>query len=93
VRLEVDGEVRDEDAAEPWVFIGRFPKGSYTLTAVAEDAGGNTTRSDERDLYVGEEPGGCLGCRVHAGQPRLGTLLAAALAWLAWRRRGGARRR
>jgi Trypsin/Bacterial Ig domain len=92
VRLEVDGEVLDEDAAEPWAFTGRFPKGSYTLTAVADDAGGNTTRSDERELHVGEEPGGCLGCRV-AGEGHLGSLLAAALAWLAWRRRGPARRR
>jgi hypothetical protein len=91
VRLEVDGELLDEDVAEPWAFTGRFEKGSYTLTAVAEDAGGNTTRSDDSELHVGEEPGGFLGCRVQAGEPRLGGLLAV-LAALAWRRRRARRR-
>lgn len=86
VWLEVDGERLDEDAQEPWRFTGQFEKGSYTLAAIAEDAGGNEARSDEQDLYVGEEPG-CLGCGAGGREGRTGSLLVAALAALAGRGR------
>jgi hypothetical protein len=86
VWLEVDGELLDEDAAQPWSFTGDFQKGSYILVAVAEDAGGNSARSDAHTLYVGEEPGGCLGCRAGGNEGRTGSMLVVALAAIAWRR-------
>ena len=85
VWLEIDGALQEEDVAEPWSFTGRFQEGSYVLVAVAEDAGGNTTRSDQHALQVGDE--GCLGCRA-GGSSRgwAGNLVLAALAALCWRR-------
>ncbi len=86
VWLEIDGALQEEDVAEPWSFTGRFQEGSYVLVAVAEDAGGNTTRSDEHALLVGDDAG-CLGCRS-GGSSRgwAGNLVLAALAALCWRR-------
>ncbi len=76
VWLEIDGELQEEDVDEPWSFTGRFQEGSYVLVAVAEDAGGNSTRSDELSLQVGES--GCLGCRAGGGGGGAGLLLALA---------------
>lgn len=84
VWLEIDGQLQEEDVNEPWSFTGRFQEGSYVLVAVAEDAGGNSTRSDEHSLQVGES--GCLGCRAGGRGDGAGLLLA--LAALLWRRRG-----
>ncbi|HWM86306.1 MAG TPA: trypsin-like serine protease [Kofleriaceae bacterium] len=92
VWLEVDGELEHEAVAEPWSFTGSFEKGTYTLRAFAEDQGGNTTGSDEQELYVGEEPG-CLGCRAGDGRSELSGILLAAIAALAWRRGGRRSRR
>ncbi|HKE18821.1 MAG TPA: Ig-like domain-containing protein, partial [Kofleriaceae bacterium] len=91
VWLEVDGELLDEDAREPWSFTADFAKGSYDLVAVAEDAGGNSARSEAHALYVGESPGGCLGCGAGGSEGRTGSLLVAAIAALAWRRSGRTR--
>jgi Trypsin/Bacterial Ig domain len=95
VWLEVDGEVEQEDVLEPWGFAGSFAKGTYTLVARAEDAGGNTAVSDAHELYVGEEPGGCLGCRAGGRDRRIGDLVVAALAalGLAFTCRAGSRPR
>jgi hypothetical protein len=85
VWLEIDGDVREIDKEEPWSFTGNFEQGHYTLAVFAEDEGGNIARSAEHDLYVGEEPGGCLGCRTGGGRGGLGSLLVAALTCALWR--------
>lgn len=87
VWLSIDGELRGEDVTPPFQFEASFEKGTYTLVALAEDAGGNTGASEEQALYVGEEPeSGCLGCRTgtgRGGRGGVGDLLLAALAGLA----------
>ncbi len=63
VRLAVDGEVLQERlSGPPWRFTGTFPKGTYDLVALAQDASGNDGRSETATLYVGEEPPGCGPC-------------------------------
>ena len=84
VWLEIDGQLQEEDLSEPWSFTGRFEEGSYVLVAVAEDGGGNSTRSDEHALQVGES--GCLGCGAGRGGGGAGLLVA--FIALLWRRRG-----
>lgn len=86
VQLAVDGEVLQERSAEPWVFTGTFPKGTYDLVALAQDVSGNDARSDTATLYVGEEPGGCGACSTGAGADGGDLLLAAAVLWLLLRR-------
>jgi len=89
VRLAVDGEVLQERMAPPWQFTGTFPKGTYELVALAQDASGNDGRSDSATLYVGEEPG----CGCSAGRGAGGGELLLGLAVLLWLRRRADRQR
>ena len=53
VTLQIDGQDVGVDDDSPWGFNGTvFPKGSYTLVAVAEDYGGNITVSEPVGIGV-----------------------------------------
>jgi hypothetical protein len=57
VTLEVDGKVVATDEHAPWVFANAlFPKGDWTLVAVAEDWNGNVTASTPIEIGVGQDP-------------------------------------
>jgi len=76
VRLEVNGEFVTTDEHAPWVFSGAsFPKGGWTLVAVAEDWAGNIAESEPVRIGVdaelppiGGEEGGEAGEAGEAGE-------------------------
>jgi MYXO-CTERM domain-containing protein len=57
VVLEINGEAVATDERAPWEFANaRFPAGSWTLVAVAEDWSGNIGASEPVAIGVGQEP-------------------------------------
>jgi hypothetical protein len=58
VWLEIDGTELDvADEAEPWGFENAtFPRGAFTVVAIAEDFPGNQGRSEPITIYVDTEP-------------------------------------
>ncbi len=86
VFLFVDGELVDEDEEEPWSFTSSFERGLFGVEAVAEDRGGNTARSEQVVVQIGEDGSGCLGCGAGGGGAG-GSLILAVLVALASARR------
>ena len=94
VFLSIDGELHAEDEEEPWSFTTTLERGLYSVDVAAEDRGGNTARSEQIVVEIGDTGGGCLGCGAGGGGSA--GLLAAVLIGLAIRstcRRGSRPRR
>ena len=57
VTLEIDGNPVATDEHAPWAFANAlFPKGRWTLVAVAEDWNGNVSFSTPVEIGVGQQP-------------------------------------
>lgn len=57
VRLSINGEVLpNERTVAPYEFDVELPEGSWMLTAIARDWGGNESESDEVTVVIGDPP-------------------------------------
>lgn len=91
VFLTVDGELFAEDEEEPWSFTTTLDRGLYGVEVAAEDRGGNTARSEQIVVQIGDDASGCFGCGA-GGRDGPAGLLVGLLAGLAVRVRSTCRR-